>query len=159
VIAEGLSFWAVVPLVLATFAFLACAASFGLWLSVRAPTVQRASGAWLLAVGLWVGGTFLAAEAAYMDQRPPGRFAARYPPVEPPPLVWDRAINPVLAWSQLVFRYRDDAAPRYGHESWDGQVESVADAWPSFVGIGTYLLLAWGLYMAAGRRFEREGRG
>src|SRR5262249_37799259 len=69
VIAEGLSYWAVVPLVMAAFAFLACAASFGLWLSVRAPTVQRASGQWLLAVGLWVGGTFLAAQAAYMEER------------------------------------------------------------------------------------------
>jgi ABC-type transport system involved in multi-copper enzyme maturation permease subunit len=154
VIAEGLSYWAVVPLVLAAFAFLACAASFGLWLSVRAPTVQRASGLWLLAVGLWVGGTFLAAEAAYMDQP----SAGRYPPVEPP-LVWDRAVNPALAWSQLTFRYREDAGPRYRQGSWDGEVESVVDVWPSFLGIVIYALLAWALYAAAARRFEREGQG
>ncbi|MBO0697059.1 MAG: ABC transporter permease subunit, partial [Zavarzinella sp.] len=104
VLAEGISYWAIVPLLLAAFAFLACAASFGLWLSVRSKTVQRATGLWLLVVGLWVGGTLLAAEAAYMDEQSQTRLSRTFPPPEPEPLVWDRAINPLLAWSQLVFR-------------------------------------------------------
>src|SRR5262249_8192894 len=52
VLAEGISYWAVVPLVIAAFAIVACAASFGLWLSVRARTVQRASALWMLLVGV-----------------------------------------------------------------------------------------------------------
>src|SRR5439155_23312153 len=100
VIAEGISYWAVVPLILAAFTFLACAASFGLWLSVRSRTVQRATGLWLLIVGLWVGGTLLAAEAAYMEEQSWRRTATmRFPPPKPEQLVWDRAVNPLLAWS------------------------------------------------------------
>ena len=146
VIAEGLSYWAVVPLVLAAFAFLGCAASFGLWLSVRAPTVQRASGLWLLAAGLWVGGTFLAAEAAYLDQRPPApvhRPGTRRPSRRRSSGT-GRSIRcwPGPNWCFATARTH---GPRYGHESWDGEAESVFDVWPSFVGIGTYLLLAWAL--------------
>jgi ABC-type Na+ efflux pump permease subunit len=163
VIAEGLSYKAVAPMFAAAFAFLACAASFGLWLSVRAPTVQRATGLWLLAVGLWVGGTFLAAEAAYMEDRASKRWmTSRFPPDRPAPLVWDRALNPVLAWSELTFRI--SAEPRdgfsYRTEDWtDGVVERVWDVWPSALGVGVYGLLAWVFFAAAARRFEREGRG
>lgn len=159
VIAEGLSFWAVVPMVIAVFAFLACAAGFGLWLSVRAPTVQRASGLWLLSVGLWLGGTFLAAQAAYMEERSALRMmAARWPPDRPDPLVWDRVLNPVLAWSELTFRVPDESISPY---RWyrDGEVGRVADVWPSLLGVVAYALLAWAFYAAAARKFEREGRG
>jgi ABC-type transport system involved in multi-copper enzyme maturation permease subunit len=166
VIAEGLSFWAVVPLVLAAFAFLACAASFGLWLSVRARTVQRATGMWLLIVGLWVGGTFLAAEAAYMDERTAARRAwlSRSPLSVPevPILVWDRALNPLLAWSALTFRIAETDQDGYSwrdEERPDGVVHDFDDVWPSLLGVGLYSLLAWVLYRLASRRFEREGRG
>src|SRR6185436_12610187 len=80
VLAEGISWWAVVPLVAAAFVFVACAASFGLWLSVRSRSAQRASGMWMLAVGLWVGAPFLAAEAAYMEQRATRRAPLRWEP-------------------------------------------------------------------------------
>jgi hypothetical protein len=113
VIAEGISPWAVVPLVLAAVTTVACAASFGLWLSVRSRTVQRATGAWLLLVGMWVGGTFLAAQAAYMDERANQRFALAADSSPPGPLLWDRALNPALAWSELTFRFHDEYRPRY----------------------------------------------
>jgi ABC-type transport system involved in multi-copper enzyme maturation permease subunit len=162
VIANGLSVLAVEPMFVATFAFLACAASFGLWLSVRSATVQRASGLWLLAVGLWLGGTFLAAQAAYLEDRATRRRAFTYPPERPAPLVWDRVVNPVLAWSELVFRVGDSPTDGYSYraDEWrDGVIVSAWDVWPSAVGVGVYGLLAWALYAAAARRFEREGRG
>ena len=159
VIAEGLSYWAVVPLVFAAFTFLACAASFGLWLSVRSTTVQRASGLWLLSVGLWVGGSLLAAEAAYMEERSAARMMTTlWPPQRPAPLVWDRALNPALAWSELTFRVRDESSSPY-REFVDGEVDSLTEIWPSLIGIVVYALLAWGFYVAASRKFEREGRG
>ena len=157
VIAEGLSFWAVVPLVIAAFTFLACAASFGLWLSVRTPTVQRASGLWLSAVGLWVGGTFLAAQAAYMEQQATGRYS-RWSGEGPPPLVWDRALNPALAWSELTFRVGDESSS-FDRRHEDGDVDSPTEVWPSLVGIAVYGFLAWAFYATASRKFEREGRG
>jgi hypothetical protein len=162
VIAEGLSYQAVGPMLAAVIAFLACAASFGLWLSVRAPTVQRATGLWLLAVGLWVGGTFLAAEAAYMEERAARRVNFQWPPDRPAPLVWDRALNPVLAWSELTFRIGADPRDGFSDRSneWgDGVVTRARDVWPSALGVGLYGLLAWGFFAAAARRFERDGRG
>jgi ABC-type transport system involved in multi-copper enzyme maturation permease subunit len=158
VLAEGLSYWAVLPLFIAAVAFVACAASFGLWLSVRIRTVQRATGVWLLAVGLWVGGTFLAAQAAYVEQyrASPPRFRTE----QLPALIWDRALNPLLAWSQLTFRVRDTAGPRYYWDEWrDGEIDGVWETFPSMLGIGLYAFLAWAFFAAAARRFEREGRG
>jgi hypothetical protein len=162
VLAEGISYWAVLPLLLAAFTFLACAASFGLWLSVRSRTVQRATGLWLLVVGLWVGGTLLAAEAAYMEEQSPSRFAVTFPPPEPATLVWDRAVNPLLAWSQLVFRLRDTESSGYDsyRDRWrDGAVGDLSQVLPSLLGIAVYAGLAWALYRLAARRFEREGQG
>jgi ABC-type transport system involved in multi-copper enzyme maturation permease subunit len=163
VITYGLSYWAVVPMLAAAFAFLACAASFGLWLSVRTATVQRATGLWLLIVGLWVGGTLLAAEAAYMEGRASRRWMTmRFPPERPAPLVWDRALNPALAWSELTFRRAEsptDGLSRRAYEWTDGVVENVWSVWPSALGVGVYAFLAWAFYAAAERRFEREGRG
>lgn len=162
VIAEGLSYKAVAPMFAAAFAFLACAASFGLWLSVRVPTVQRATGVWLLVVGLWVGGTFLAAEAAYLTDRIARRTAFSYPPERPRPLIWDRALNPVLAWSELTFRISEDPHDGFSHrtDDWaDGVVAHAWNVWPSTLGVGVYAVLAWFFFAAAARRFEREGRG
>ncbi|HVK11852.1 MAG TPA: ABC transporter permease subunit, partial [Gemmataceae bacterium] len=162
-LAEGISFWAVVPLFCATFAFIACAASFGLWVSVRAATVQRATGTWLLVVALWVGGTFLAAQAAYVEDQAANRMMTRrFPPDPEEPLIWDRLLNPALAWSQLTFRLRgagelhwdymyDEGVP-------DGRLRGPQEAWPSLLGVSFYAVLSWALFEAAARRFEREGR-
>jgi ABC-type transport system involved in multi-copper enzyme maturation permease subunit len=161
VLAEGLSVWAVVPLFLATFAFVGCAASFGLWVSVRSATVQRASGAWLLIVGLWVGGTFLAAQAAYMEDREARRRTFRGSPTETEELVWDRVLNPPMAWSQLAFRFRESneysERPDWEGEP-DGPIERLTEVWPSMLGVFLYAFLSWAFFEAAARRFEREGR-
>jgi ABC-type transport system involved in multi-copper enzyme maturation permease subunit len=158
VLGEGLSYWAVLPMFLAAGAFVACAASFGLWLSVRIRTVQRATGVWLLAAGLWVGGTFLAAQAAYVEQyrAVPARLRS-----EPPrAVIWDRALNPLLAWSQLTFRVRESNSAHYYWEEWrDGEIDGVWETFPSLLGVGLYAFLAWAFYVTAARRFEREGRG
>jgi hypothetical protein len=105
-----------------------------------------------------VGGTFLAAQAAYMEERATVRMTTRWPPERPDPLVWDRALNPALAWSELTFRVRDPGDLRY-RELVDGNVDKVIEVWPSLIGITVYALLAWGLYVAASRKFERDGRG
>jgi hypothetical protein len=156
-IADGISYWAVLPVVLCAGVAVAAAASFGLWLSVRGPTVQGATGRWLLFVGLWVGGTFLVAQAAYLEEQTTGRFIANFPVPDPEPLVWDRALNPVLAWSELCFRIRDDGLPRYyayfGQP--DGEVGTPAEVWPSLFGVMVYGFVAWGFYRAAVVRFER----
>jgi hypothetical protein len=67
--------------------------------------------------------------------------------------------SPTVARLLVAHRLPEDAGPHSRDEAQDAEVGSVADAWPSFVGTGTYLLLAWALYVAAGRRFEREWRG
>ncbi len=161
VLAEGLSVWAIVPLFLATFAFVGCAASFGLWVSVRSATVQRASGAWVLIVGLWVGGTFLAAQAAHMEDREARRRTFRGLPMETEELVWDRVLNPPMAWSQLTFRFADSneySDRPYWEGEPDGPIERLNELWPAMFGVFLYALLSWAFFEAAARRFERDGR-
>jgi ABC-type transport system involved in multi-copper enzyme maturation permease subunit len=161
VFAEGISVLAVPLLVAAAFAFVACAASFGLWLSVRARTVQRASGLWLLLVGGWVGGTFLAAQAAYIEERARQRMSAAWPPKPDEPLIWDRTLNPPLAWSQLTFRFpgEHEQIGSFRNELIDGWADRLEDPLPSLYGVALYAFLAWAFYRLAARRFEREGQG
>jgi len=157
VIAEGISFLAVLPLLFAAGSIVACSASFGIWLSVRSRSVQRATGLWLLLVGLWIGGTFLAAQTAYMEDR-----AGRRSQTPPPQLYWDRLLSPPLAWSQLAFRFGDPDEPSYDwreNRTRDGKIAELWQTIPSLLGIGLYALLAWIFYLDAARRFEREGRG
>jgi ABC-type transport system involved in multi-copper enzyme maturation permease subunit len=159
VISQGISIWAVVPLTLAAGSFVACAASFGLFLSVNSRTVQRGTFLWLLLVGVWVGGTFLAAQAAYADQRTQARTARGFIDEEPETLVWDRMLNPVLAWSELTFEIRDEKRLRYYWDEWrDGEVDEAWQVFPSLFGVLLHAILAWALYVAAVSRFEREGR-
>jgi len=160
VLAEGISYWAAILLVVAAFAFIACAASFGLWLSVRTRTVQRASAVWMLLVGVWIGGTLLAAKAAYLDERANQRSTMWGPAKPIEPIVWDRALNPALAWSELSFRfpYEHEWMSRYERlMAGDGRIESLEEIYPSVLGVGLYGLLAWAFYRLAARRFEREG--
>ena len=126
--------------------------------------MQRATGAWLLIVGLWVGGTFLAAQAAYLEERAANRRMFR-PPVplgEEEVLIWDRLLNPPLAWSQLTFRFQGPYE-YHDYDSFrelepDGTIRSLVQVWPSVLGVLAYAVLSWVLYEAAARRFERDGR-
>jgi ABC-type transport system involved in multi-copper enzyme maturation permease subunit len=158
VLAEGISYLAVVPLLVAACVFAACAASFGLWLSVRSRTVQRATGLWLLLTAVWVGGTLLAAETQYVEEQSSRWSAPRG--YKAPDLVWDRALNPGLAWSQLSFRFHDPNAYRSWDERQgaDGEITRLEELLPSVGGILLFALLAWGFYALAVREFEREGR-
>ena len=77
------------------------------------------------------------------------------------PLVWDRVVNPAMAWSQLAFRYRGGTVYRespYEDENPDGLVRSAAEVWPSLLGVLVYAMLSWAFYELAVRSFEREGR-
>ena len=76
----------------------------------------------------------------------------------PNSLVWDRALNPLLTWSQLTFRIRAADEPDSWLDFEDGEVRSVRDVRPSLLGIGVYAILALAFFAAAARRFEREGR-
>ena len=105
-----------------------------------------------MVVGLWVGGTLLAAQAAYMEERSQSRSMARPFPPRPEPLVWDRALNPALAWSELTFRIRESDQYYSWRDFEDGEVQSVLDVWPSLFGIIVYGLLALGFFRAAARR-------
>jgi ABC-type transport system involved in multi-copper enzyme maturation permease subunit len=157
VIAEGISYWAVLPLIFTAATIVACSGSFGIWLSVRSKSVQRATGLWLLITGLWVGGTFLAAQTAYMEDQAGVR--SRTPP---PPRYWDRMLNPPLAWSMLTFRFVEPEEPSYDWREGrlrDGKITGMWETLPSLMGIGFYAFLAWAFYAEAARRFEREGRG
>jgi hypothetical protein len=119
--------------------------------------VQRATGLWLLITGLWVGGTFLAAQTAYMEDQAGVR--SRTPP---PPRYWDRMLNPPLAWSMLTFRFVEPEEPSYDWREGrlrDGKITGMWETLPSLMGIGFYAFLAWAFYAEAARRFEREGRG
>jgi hypothetical protein len=114
----------------------------------------------MLAVGLWVGGTFLAAQAAYLEERSSRRFSASaWPPKDAPPLIWDRALNPVLAWSQLTFRFsQENELPDYYGEA-HGRIERPELIFPSVLGVLLYGFLAWLFFQLAAWRFEREGQG
>ena len=124
-------------------------------------TVQRATGLWFLVVGLWVGGTLLAAEAAYMEEQSPSRFAVTFPPPEPATLVWDRAVNPLLAWSQLVFRLRNTESSGYDsyRDRWRDGAVGMSQVLPSLLGIAA-LRPGLGLVPAGAPAVRaREGQG
>lgn len=103
---------------------------------------------------LWGGGT-LGGLMGLMDR---GQRQFRFRDEPRVVHVWDPALNPVLAWSELTFRVGTEDDP-YGR--WRlrvGYVTSPLEVWPSLLGVGVYRGVAVGFYVAAGRRFEREGR-
>jgi hypothetical protein len=114
----------------------------------------------MLLVGLWVGGTFLAAQAAYLQERD-SYYSTRFP--EPSQeFVWDRILNPALAWSQLTFRFvphgLEDIYNQPRIRS-DGEILELFEIMPSLGGLAVMAMLARMLYLVAGRRFERDGLG
>ena len=127
-------------------------AAIGVWLSARCRNALNATSAW---IGVFAGlaiGTFLLAEANIGPVDRPGQS----PRLDYP--AWTRAINPLLAWGRLAFRY-DYSAGQY---VW-GQGDA---AWPVTFGDVAPALLCPVLYAGAGgvlwllavRRFEKEGR-
>lgn len=158
-ITEGISFFAVPLLLFAGLAYIACAISFGIFLSVRTTSVQRSTGLWLLLVGLWLGATWLTAETGYMEQRATMRVRTRWvDEAKLEPLVWDRVLCPPLAWSQLSFRLSEYDSFRSWDDSSDGIAKDLEQVIPSVAGSLLFLLLAWIFFAAAAHRFERDGR-
>jgi hypothetical protein len=127
-------------------------AAIGVWLSARCRTALTATSTWIGIMSGLVIGTFLLAEANMDWVTTPG-----LPPRADYP-AWTRAVNPLLAWGRLAFRYDYTA----GEHVW-GQEE---DAWPVGFGDVAPALLCPVLYAGVGgllwllavRRFEKEGR-
>lgn len=142
-----------IPMLMLTAAGLALfAAATGVWLSARCKSALNATATWIGVTAGLVIGSFLLAEANMDMVRAPGRAAREdYP-------AWARAVNPLLAWGRLCFRY-DYPAGRYVA---DGPAESwevgFGDLAPALVCPLLYAGAGGLLWLAAVRRFEREGR-
>jgi len=150
VLGRGTAIVSVALLCIAAAALTLFAAALGVWLSARCRTAMNATANWIgLTAGLVVG-SFLLAEANRNWVHEGGRVD--YPG-------WSRVVNPLLSWGRLNFRY-DYAAGRY---VWGGDPET---SWPlTFDDLGPAIAcplvfaLAGGLlWLAAVRRFEKEGR-
>jgi hypothetical protein len=146
-------------LALATVAFLAFAATLGIWMSVRSRTALTAHASWMGFTALSLIGTYLVADAASV--RVPtttvgsaGRVLAREFPE------WSRIVNPVMAWEELAMTPNDEDRGFNGFRI--PRMRLVPDEPPRLraplIGVAIYALLAGALWWAAVRRFEREGR-
>jgi hypothetical protein len=97
-------------------------------------------------------GTFLLAEANASEFGEPGQ------PVRHEYPSWTRVLNPLLAWGRLTFRY-DWFGGGYvwgsGVESWPIRFGDLA---PALVCPLLYAAAGGLLWLAAVRRFEKEGR-
>jgi ABC-type transport system involved in multi-copper enzyme maturation permease subunit len=149
---RGASLLSTVFLALMAIAMTLFAVATGIWLSARCRTALSATANWMGLTSAVVIGTFLLAEANMeLVEKPDQPPRLDYPG-------WTRVANPLLAWGRLTFSY-DYSESRY---EW-GQDE---DGWPvTFEDIGPALLcpilyagLGGLLWLAAVRRFEKEGR-
>jgi hypothetical protein len=126
--------------------------AIGIWLSARCRNALHATATWIGTMAAIVIGTFLLAEAN-LEPIYDGDKVQRtdYPG-------WTRVMNPLLAWGRLAFRY-DYRADRYvwgdGSEAWP---LTFADVAPALLCPLLYAVVGALLWLAAVRRFEREGR-
>jgi hypothetical protein len=123
--------------------------AIGVWLSARCRTALSATANWIGIMAAIVIGTFLLAEANQAFIREAG--TTDYP-------AWSRVLNPILAWGRLTFWYDYQA----GHYSW-GADESAwplanEDLLPALLCPIVYAAIGALLWLAAVRRFEKEGR-
>jgi hypothetical protein len=124
----------------------------GIWLSARCRSALNATASWIgLMAGLLIG-SFLLAEANSDWVREAGQ-----PPRSDYP-AWSRVVNPLLAWGRLTFHY-DYGAGTY---AW-GRDEAAfpltfEDLAPALVCPLAYAAVGGLLWLAAVRRFEKEGR-
>jgi hypothetical protein len=99
-------------------------------------------------------GSFLIAEAsAEVVERPGGARRLEYP-------AWTRVVNPLLAWGRLAFRYDYGkgayvAGPMSEYQGWSLEIKDVI---PALACPLLYAVLGGAAWLAAVRRFEREGR-
>jgi ABC-type transport system involved in multi-copper enzyme maturation permease subunit len=128
-------------------------AATGIWLSARCRTALNATATWIGVMAGVVIGTFLLAEANIEVVKEPDQLPRDdYP-------AWTRVLNPLLAWGRLVFRYDWFGSAGYvwggGAESWPVQFGDLA---PALACPLAYAAAGGLLWLAAVRRFEREGR-
>jgi ABC-2 family transporter protein len=152
VIGFGVSVVSVALLVLTAAGLTLFAAAIGIWLSARCRTALNATATWIGVMAGVVIGTFLLAEANIEYVKEPDQpFREDYP-------AWTRVLNPLLAWGRLTFRY-DWFGGRY---VWGGGAQTwpvgFGDLAPALVCPLVYAAVGGVLWLAAVRRFEKEGR-
>lgn len=151
VIGFGVSLFSAGLLVLTAAGLTLFSAAIGIWLSARCRTALNATATWIGIMSAIVIGTFLLAEANIgLVDRPDAPPREDYP-------AWTRVLNPLLAWGRLTFRY-DWSGGRYvwgGEQAWPVEFQDLAPAI-----LCPLLFAAAGglLWLAAVRRFEKEGR-
>jgi len=127
--------------------------AIGIFLSARCRSALSATANWIGIMAALVIGSFLLAEAniEYVE-RPPLPARQDYP-------AWTRTLNPLLAWGRLAFPYNYSSPERYifGPENnrWPLLFTDLA---PALACPLLYTVAAGLLWLAAVRRFEREGR-
>jgi ABC-type transport system involved in multi-copper enzyme maturation permease subunit len=149
----GVALLAVPMLVIAAVGFTLFAVGAGVWLSARCKNLVTANGAWIGVLSAVVIGSFLVAEAsAERVEAPDKSKRIEYP-------AWTRVVNPLLAWGRLCFRYdygRDEyVSGPMSEYPWPLQVKDVI---PALACPLLYALIGGVAWLAAVRRFEREGR-
>jgi ABC-type Na+ efflux pump permease subunit len=125
------------------------ATALGIWLSARCRTALSATANWIGVMAALAIGTFLLAEAnqAFVVQA----GTADYP-------AWSRVLNPILAWARLTFGY-DYGAEHYSWGTDDGAWPlTMDDLVPALLCPIVYAAVGALLWLAAIRRFEKEGR-
>jgi ABC-type transport system involved in multi-copper enzyme maturation permease subunit len=151
VVGFGVSAFSAALLLLTAAALTLFSAAIGIWLSARCRTALNATATWIGVMAGIVIGTFLLAEAniEYVT-RSDQSVGPDYP-------AWTRVLNPLLAWGRLTFRY-DWFAGRYVWGGGDGWPVQFADLAPALVCPLLFAVAGGMLWLAAVRRFEREGR-
>jgi len=126
--------------------------ALGIWLSARCRNALQATATWIGVMSGIVIGSFLLAEANidWVTE-------ADHPPRLDYP-GWTRVLNPLLAWGRLTFHY-DYSGGRYrwgdGLGAWPLTFNHLA---PALLCPLLYTVAAGVLWLAAVRRFEKEGR-
>jgi ABC-type transport system involved in multi-copper enzyme maturation permease subunit len=124
----------------------------GIWLSARCRTALNSTATWMGVMSALVVGTFLLAEANIeVVRRPDETVRQDYP-------AWARATNPLLAWGRLAFAYNWRAGEYVWGEDQEAWAVRFADVAPALVCPLAYAGIGGLLWLAAVRRFEKEGR-
>ncbi len=152
VIGLGVSIASAAILLLSAAGLALFSTAIGIWLSARCRTALNATANWIGIMAGIVIGTFLLAEANRdWVVTPDGAPRMDYP-------AWTRVVNPLLAWGRLTFAYDYDA----GRYVWGRDDEAwpltFGDLAPALLCPLLYASVGGLLWLAAVRRFEREGR-
>jgi ABC-type transport system involved in multi-copper enzyme maturation permease subunit len=149
VIGLGVSLRSAAMLIVTVAGLTVFSTAIGIWLSARCRTAMNATANWMGVMAALVIGSFLLAEANQAFVVEAG--TADYP-------AWSRVINPILAWGRLAYWYDYNAE----HYSWG----PASNAWPltmddlvpALLCPIVYAAIGGLLWLAAVRRFEKEGR-